>query len=115
MTAPEDALARAREAAERRREAGEDPAAGLERTASSIATDEPGLDELSEWALIAVPDESIYSTRRGGGAIVAVKRLLLRLLRQYNTELEGQQTRFNSALLEHVRELEERVARLERE
>jgi len=114
VSSPEDALERARETAARKRADGRDAGAGLEAVGSRIAAGRPDLEDLSEWALLEVPDDTIYTTRRGGGAIVALKRALLRLLRQYHVELEGRQTRFNSVLLQHLRELEARVARLER-
>ena len=57
--------------------------------------------------------EVVYSTRRGGAPVTSLKRLLLRLLRQYLVELEARQTRFNIALLARLRALEERVERLE--
>jgi hypothetical protein len=109
VTRPEDALERAREAAARKR------AAGLHR-------EPPGLDEpvvaervtaelLREWALIEVDPGVVRSTRRLGGPITALKRGLLRLLRQYTTELEAQQTRFNVGVLARLRELEERIER----
>lgn len=47
--------------------------------------------------------------------MTGVKRLLLRLLHQYTNELEAQQTRFNVALLAHLRQLEQRIDRLEAE
>jgi hypothetical protein len=64
--------------------------------------------------VIAVDTERVYSTRRLGAPVTAFKRLLMRLLRQYHVELEAQQTRFNIALLAHVRDLERRVSALER-
>jgi hypothetical protein len=64
--------------------------------------------------VIEVDPEGVYSTRRLGAPITALKRLLLRLLRQYHVELESQQTRFNIALLTYLRDLEARVGRLER-
>lgn len=112
MTSPEEAIAQARERAARERgEAGGSPAA-LE---SSITSDRPSLELLSEWAVIEVDRSRVYSTRRAGVPITALKRLLLRLLRQYHVELEARQTRFNIALVSQFRDLEERVSRLERE
>jgi len=51
----------------------------------------------------------MYSTRSAGAPITWVKRLLLRLLRQYFVELEARQTRFNIAMLERLDALEARV------
>jgi hypothetical protein len=115
MTSPEDALARARERAERRRAEGAyPPAASGGELDETIVAGEPSWELLSEWAEIEVDPELVYSTRRGGAPITAFKRLLLRLLRQYLVEVEARQTRFNIALLSTVRSLEERVERLER-
>lgn len=114
MTNPEEALSRASESARRKREEGvypPDEPGALER---SITSDTAGAELLGEWAVISVDPDNVYSTRRLGGPITLVKRMLLRLLRQYHAELEAKQTRFNITLLEHVRELERRVARLER-
>ena len=64
--------------------------------------------------MIDVDDSALYSTRRGGAPVTAVKRLLVRLLRQYFVEAEAKQTRFNVALLDRYQELERRVEELER-
>jgi hypothetical protein len=112
VTRPEEALDRAREVAERKRLEGAYPAPEPGALEASIAT--PGLERLGEWAVIAVDPDLVYSTRRGGAPITAFKRLLMRLLRQYHVELEAQQTRFNMAVLDHVRDLERRLARQER-
>ena len=115
MTSPEEAIAQARERAARMRaQAGGRSVApaGLE---SSITSDRPSLELLSEWAVIEVDRSQVYSTRRAGAPITALKRLLLRMLRQYHVELEARQTRFNIALLSQFRDLEERVSRLEAE
>jgi hypothetical protein len=68
----------------------------------------PSLEDLERWAAIEVDPESVYSTRKAGAPITAVKRMLLRLLRQYHVELEAKQTRFNVAMVERLRELERR-------
>lgn len=109
MTRPEDALARAREAAERKRAEGAYGEAGA--LDASLAGERPSTELLSEWAEIEVDPSRVYSTRRLGAPITALKRLLLRMLRQYHAEAEARQTRFNIALLERVRELEERLER----
>ena len=115
MTSPEEAIDRARERAAQRQAAaggaGDEPF-GLE---ASITADRPSLDLLSEWSVIEVDSSNIYSTRRAGAPITALKHLMLRLLGQYHRQLEARQTRFNIALLSHFRDLEQRVARLERE
>ena len=66
------------------------------------------MSDLERWAAIEVDPDLVYSTRRAGAPITGVKRLLLRLLRQYQVELESQQTRFNVAVVERLRELEAR-------
>jgi hypothetical protein len=113
MTRPEDAADRAREAAARKRAAGGYSASPLEGLDESIVSARPSVELLSRWAVIEVEPEVLYSTRRAGAPVTALKRLLLRLLRQYHVEAESRQTRFNIALLTSVQELERRVRRLE--
>jgi len=100
---PEEAVEHARAEARRKRAEGRYPEPGPGALESSIG--EPGLDDLERWARVHASSEP-YSTRRLGGIVVAVKRLLLRLLRQQLAELEAQQTRFNVAVVEHLRRLE---------
>ena len=90
---PEDALPEARRRAE---------AAGRSEPAGPAAGGPPTLQELREWAVISVDPAAIYSTRRGGAPITFLKRMLLRLMRQYTAELEAQQTRFNAAVVAHL-------------
>jgi hypothetical protein len=112
VTRPEEALERAREAVARKRAEGGYTAAAS--TAGDPAPPErPAAAQLREWSLIEVDPELVYSTRRGGAPITALKRGLLRLLRQYTAELEAQQTRFNVAVLAQLGELESRLAKLE--
>jgi hypothetical protein len=109
VTSPEEALAIAREAAERKR------AEGVYPPRREEAVDErPSRELLTEWAVLRGDPEAVYSTRRLGGPVTAVKRLLLRALRQYLLDLEARQTRFNVALLDRLDELERRVDELER-
>ena len=117
MTSPEDAAARARAEADRRRAAGGYADVGESGELSgSIVQGDAGDELLAQWALIEIdPDEVIYSTRSAGAPITFVKRLLVRLLRQYLVEIEARQTRFNIALLARLGTLEERVERLEAE
>ncbi|MEX2195836.1 MAG: hypothetical protein WD844_11170 [Thermoleophilaceae bacterium] len=104
MTRPEDALDAARAAASRRRaEGGYAEPEGLEEPP---VPERPSLDQLREWALIEVDPSLVYSTRRLGGPVTFAKRMLLRLLRQYTTELEAQQTRFNVGVLGWLEERE---------
>ena len=111
---PEDAPQRARERAAARRADG-----GYVGTGEGGALDEtfelgaPTVERLSELAVISVDHKSLYSTRRGGAPITALKRLLLRLLRQYFVEVEARHTRFNLALVSRVQDLDRRVQRLE--
>ncbi|MBV9311577.1 MAG: hypothetical protein JOZ73_12130, partial [Solirubrobacterales bacterium] len=67
------------------------------------AAGEPSFDEasvsasrLAEWALIEPERAEVYSTRRFGGAITVIKRLLIRMLDQYFREINAQQSRFNA-------------------
>jgi hypothetical protein len=111
VTRPEEALELAREAAERKRAKGDYPPPKPGALADSIKA--PDSELIGDWAVLAVDPERVYSTRRLGAPVTAFKRLLMRLLRQYHVELEAQQTRFNIALLSHVRDLERRVSALE--
>ena len=59
--------------------------------------------------MIEIEPDLLYSTRRGGAPVTALKRLLMRLLRQYFVELEARQTRFNLGVLAAISELEQRM------
>jgi predicted NBD/HSP70 family sugar kinase len=104
MTQPDDALERARAAAQPAPPAGE-VAQSFDR---DLAGDSPSDEVLQEWAVISVDPEVLYSSRRLGGPVTFMKRTLLRLMRQYTAEIEAQQTRFNLAVLGRLRELERR-------
>jgi len=69
---------------------------------------------LARWAIIEPDAGQVYSTRRYGRPITAVKRALVLLLRQYIGQVSAQQSRFNAEVAAHVVRLEERVAELER-
>jgi len=116
MTIAEDALARAREAAAQKRARGlyHGPGEGADALDATILGGRAPAELLSEWAVIEIEPELLYSTRRGGAPITALKRLLLRLMRQHLVELEARQTRFNLGLLAAVGEMDERLATLER-
>jgi len=101
---PEGAAEHARAQAGRKREQGRYPALAPGALEGSIG--EPGLDDLERWARIHVDPAGAYSTRRLGAPVTGVKRLMMRLLRQQQLELEAQQTRFNVAVVEHLRRLE---------
>jgi hypothetical protein len=104
LTRPEDAFERARAAA------GSSPPPGeVARSLEHDLAGESASDALlQEWAVISVEPEVIYSSRRLGAPVTLMKRVILRLMRQYTAELEAQQTRFNLAVLGRLRELERR-------
>ena len=113
MTNPDEALDAARRAAKARRDAGGYAGVGgAGALDASILDGEPSRELLAEWAVIDLdPDEFVYSTRSAGAPVTALKRVLVRLLRQYFVELEARQTRFNIAVLARLDALEERSAR----
>ena len=115
MKRPEEALEHAREAAERGRAEGLYAEATPGPLESTFVADAPELETLAEWAKIEVEPDVLYSVRRFGGPVTAVKRMLLRLLRQYHVEVESQLTRYNIGLLARLRLLEARVDGLERQ
>lgn len=102
MRDPEQALQAAREAAGRDTEPFGPPPDGVSSTR-----------RLAEWAIIAPRERHVYSTRRLGRPITAVKLLLVRLLRQYIGQVAAQQSRFNAQMAAHLMRLEQRVAELE--
>ena len=102
---PEDAVAAARASAERKRAAGAYP---RDTVADSDMPGGPDLARLRQWAIIEIDPELVYSTRKGGAPITWFKRLLLRLMRQYTTELEAQQTRFNVGVVAYLESRERR-------
>ena len=95
----------ARSAAARKRASGQYPGLGV---GSWELGRGPDLEKLREWALIEVDPELLQSTRRAGKPVTWFKRLLLRFLRQYTTELEAQQTRFNVAVVAYLESLEKK-------
>ena len=110
MTAPEEALGKARAAVERKRATGKYPGS---TTGEAGPSEHPSIDVLSEWALIEVDPRRVYSTRRAGAPITALKKLLMRLMKQYTIDLEAQQSRFNMAMLCYTRDLDRRLTELE--
>jgi hypothetical protein len=102
-----------------------DPLQALAAARAAAGDDDPPgppwiLDEgtassrrLAEWAIIAPEPGHVYSTRRFGRPITAVKLLLVRMLRQYIGQMTAQQSRFNAQMAAHVMRLEQRVAELE--
>jgi len=115
VTRPEDAQERARRAAEQKRAEGRySETAGADALDATILGGRAPAELLSEWAVIEIEPDIVYSTRRGGAPLTALKRLMLRLMRQHLVELEARQTRFNLGLLASFQELERRVEALER-
>ena len=108
---PEEALEAARTAAEAAKARG---AYGDDLDGFEVApTDSVTTERLLEWAVIEPDVEVVRSTRRYGFFITAVKRALVRALRQYLAERDAQQTRFNLHVVVRLAELEERLERLE--
>jgi hypothetical protein len=103
---PEEALEQARAEAARKRGEGVYPPAG--DSGDPALRGGPDLARLREWAIVEVDPDLVCSTRRGGAPITWFKKLLLRLLRQYTTELEAQQTRFNVGVVAYLERLEKR-------
>lgn len=109
MKEPSEALAAARRAAAER------PAAAGAPEAPPWSLDDPvaSARRLAEWAIIEPEQAEVYSTRRFGRPITALKRLQIRFLQQYLGQISAQQSRFNAQIAAHVMRLEERVAALE--
>ena len=110
MSSPEEALDRAREALRARRAAGEYPPPPAAEPPHAPAQSRR---KLLEWAFVEPDAAVLRSTRAHGAPVTAVKRMLLRLLGQYLSELSANQTRFNLTLLAHLEQLEDRLAALE--
>jgi hypothetical protein len=106
MREPEEALEAARRAA---------AGAGDEVDGAPWTLEDPALStrRLVEWAILSPDEAKVYSTRRHGKPITLVKRMLVRMLRQYLNEVSAQQSRFNAAVAAHVMRLEQRVEELE--
>jgi hypothetical protein len=113
VTRPEEALEQARAAAAQARAEGGylDDLHGL----AVEPTDAVTIDRLLEWALIEPDPRMVRSTRALGAPITLLKRLLVRMLRQHLAQIVSQQSRFNIQLTAFLAELEDRVARLERQ
>lgn len=110
MRSPEEALAAARTRAGIR--PADHPEPGLDAGLQPEAQRE-SLRRLATWAMIEPDESEVYSTRRLGAPVTLVKKLLVRLLRQYLVQVNAQQSRFNAHLVGHLIALEERVSRLE--
>jgi hypothetical protein len=105
---PEEALGEARRRAAERR-----PAAGALPEDGPQETQQDSLRRLATWAMIEPDEAEVYSTRAWGYPVTLVKRLLIRLLRQYLVQMTAQQSRFNAHMVSHLIALDERVSRLE--
>jgi hypothetical protein len=111
---PEEALAAARAAAAAAASAGApDAGDGPAGAPWSLRSASASTRQLAEWAIIEPEASRVYSTRRYGRPITAIKRLLVRMLRQYIGQMSAQQSRFNAHVAAHVMRLEDRVAELE--
>ena len=108
---PEEALAESRRRASQARSRGDYSEA--ERLTGLGEQPRDEFNRLYDWAYIEPDLGHVRSTRRLGAPITAIKKGLLRALRQYHNELIGQLVRFNHQLLVKVAELESRIDRLE--
>jgi hypothetical protein len=107
---PEEALQQAR------RRAAAEPSALSEADGAVESVEEArraSLRRLAMWAVIEPEEAEVYSTRRLGAPITWLKRLLVRLLRQYLVQIAAQQSRFNAHVAAHIISLEDRVLALE--
>lgn len=103
------ALARARASAARARGGYEAPLDGF----AVEPLDRVTLDQLLDWAVVEPDLDLVRSTRRFGAPVTFAKRLLARMLRQYNGQMLAQQQRLNIQLALTVDHLAERVKQLE--
>jgi hypothetical protein len=104
---PDEALTEARRRAAAQHAPGDD---GAEWTLdnSTVPT-----RRLAAWAIIDPEAVELYSTRRFGGPLTALKRLLVRFLSQYFNQVTAQQSRFNAEVTAHLVRLDQRVRALE--
>lgn len=110
MKAPEEALREARRRAAEERGAAIVSDGGVEPAEDARRA---SLHRLATWAVIEPEEAEVYSTRRLGAPITLLKRLLVRLLRQYLVQISAQQSRFNAHVAALVISLEDRVRALE--
>ena len=110
---PDEAMAAARAAADAAKAQG----GYSERGELAVPpTNQITREKLLEWALDIEPDpDLVYSTRKLGGPITWVKKLMMRGLRQYHGQLISSQQRFNLQVVTWLTRLEDRVDRLEQE
>ncbi len=113
MKTPQEALQEARRRAAEQA-SGSESGAGADGTTESIEeARRASLSRLAAWAVIEPEEAEVYSTRRLGAPITLLKRMLVRLLRQYLVQISAQQSRFNAHVAAHVISLEDRVMALE--
>jgi hypothetical protein len=110
MRTPEEALAAARERAATARGGYEQPALPAPPSEREVTN-----RRLARWAMIEPDRAQVYSTRRLGAPITALKRMLIRLLRQYLDQVTAQQSRFNAHAAAYMLSLEDRIRALEEE
>jgi hypothetical protein len=117
MKRPEDALAAARERGAKARGRGEYAGGGGRYAGGDGDPLEPerlGANrQLARWAIVEPDRAQVYSTRRWGAPVTALKRLLIRLLGQYLDQVIAQQSRFNAHAAAYMLALEDRVRVLE--
>jgi hypothetical protein len=111
LTSPEEALAAARRRAAERRQGQTAPGPAADPLAGE--TQQDSLRRLAAWAMIEPDEAEVYSTRRYGAPVTVLKRMLIRLLRQYLVQVSAQQSRFNANVVAQLVRLEERVRALE--
>lgn len=110
MKTPEEALTEARR---RAAESAPAPAEAANHGESVEEARRASLRRLATWAVIEPEEAEVYSTRTLGAPITLLKRLLVRLLRQYLVQIAAQQSRFNAHVAAHIISLEDRVLALE--
>jgi hypothetical protein len=111
---PEEALRQARQrAAEARAGGGPGAAAAGGAAATGAELAAQANRQLARWAIVEPDRAQVYSTRRLGAPITALKHLLIRLLRQYLDQVTAQQSRFNAHAAAYMLSLEDRIRVLE--
>jgi hypothetical protein len=112
---PEEALTEARRRAAESAVGESEPAPGTAANHGESVEEarRASLRRLATWAVIEPEEAEVYSTRTLGAPITLLKRLLVRLLRQYLVQIAAQQSRFNAHVAAHIISLEDRVLALE--
>jgi hypothetical protein len=112
---PEEALTEARRRAAESAAGESEPAPGTAESHGESVEEarRASLRRLATWAVIEPEEAEVYSTRTLGAPITLLKRLLVRLLRQYLVQIAAQQSRFNAHVAAHIISLEDRVLALE--